>query len=483
MMQINNQPDPRRWKALALLCGAFFMVILDAAIVVVALPSIEADLGFAPQDLQWVLSAYALTFGGLLLLGGRAADLLGRRRVFMVGLGFFTSASLLCALAWSPAALIAARAIQGVGAAIMTPTALSIVTTTFEEGAERNKALGIWGSLGGIGGTAGWLIGGPLTDISWEWIFLINLPLGATALVLAPRLLRESKGSMERRAYDPLGAITVTAALVLLVYAVVEAPDTGWSDGQTIALFAGAAALLAVFTAIEARAKAPLLPLRILRSRTLVGANAAMLVFSTVAYGMPFILTLYAQQVLGFSPVEFGLSSVVFPLTVAVAAITGQGLVLKIGFRPIAAAGFILLAGGSLYLAQVSPDGSYFGDIFLGLLISGLGTGFAFVTLSIAALAGVEEREAGLASGLNNTTFQIGAAIGTAVVSTVAVSRTDDLLAAGGDRLVALTEGFQSAFVACIVLAGIGLLLALMLPGRAPRPTLEVEAVPEPAAD
>jgi EmrB/QacA subfamily drug resistance transporter len=481
MMHSPNQPDPRRWKALALLCGAFFMVILDAAIVVVALPSIETDLGFATQDLQWVLSAYALTFGGLLLLGGRAADLLGRRRVFMVGLGFFTLASLLCALAWSPGALIAARAIQGVGAAIMTPTALSIVTTTFEEGAERNKALGIWGSLGGIGGTAGWLIGGPLTDISWEWIFLINLPLGATALLLAPRLLRESKGSMERRAYDPLGAITVTAALVLLVYAVVEAPETGWGDAQTIALFAASAALLAVFIVIEARAKAPLLPLRILRSRTLVGANAAMLVFSTIGYGMPFILTLYAQQVLGFSPVEFGLTSVVFPLTVAVAAITGQGLVLRIGFRPLAAAGFILLAGGSLYLAQVSADGSYFGDIFLGLLISGLGTGLAFVTLSIAALAGVEEREAGLASGLNNTSFQIGAAIGTAIVSTVAVSRTDDLLASGGDRLVALTEGFQSAFLACIALAGIGLLLALTLPGRAPRPVLEV--VPEPAVE
>jgi EmrB/QacA subfamily drug resistance transporter len=480
-MQNTHQPDPLRWKALALLCGAFFMVILDAAIVVVALPSIEADLGFAPQDLQWVLSAYALTFGGLLLLGGRAADLLGRRRVFMAGLGFFTLASLLCAVAWSPAALIAARAIQGVGAAIMTPTALSIVTTTFEEGSERNKALGIWGSLGGIGGTAGWLIGGPLTDISWEWIFLINLPIGGLALLLAPRLLRESRGAAERRGYDPLGAITVTAALVLLVYAVVEAPETGWGDAQTIALFAASAALLAAFAAIESRAKAPLLPLRILRSRTLVGANAAMLVFSTVAYGFPFILTLYAQQVLGFSAIEFGLSSTVFPLTVAVAAIVGQGLVLKIGFRPIAAAGFILLAAGCLYLAQVSPDGSYFGDIFLGLLISGPGTGLVFVTLSIAALAGVQEREAGLASGLNNTTFQIGAAIGTAIVSTVAVSRTDDLLATGGDRLVALTEGFRSAFLACIVLAGVGLLLALLLPGRAKQPALE--AVPEPVVD
>jgi EmrB/QacA subfamily drug resistance transporter len=466
-----SAPDPRRWKALALLCGAFFMVILDAAIVVVALPSIETDLGFATQDLQWVLSAYALTFGGLLLLGGRAADLLGRRRVFMVGLAFFTLASLLCGLAWSPGSLIAARAIQGVGAAIMTPTALSIVTTTFEEGAERNKALGIWGSLGGIGGTAGWLIGGPLTDVSWELIFLINVPIGIVALVLAPRLLRESRGAAERRAYDPAGALSVTAALVLLVYGVVEAPEVGWGDSQTIGLLAGSAGLLVVFVLIESRAKAPLLPLRILRSRNLVGANVAMLLFATIGFGMPFILSLYAQQVLGYSPVEFGLTSIVFPLGATVGAIVGQGLVLKVGFRPVAAAGLTLLAVGCLYLAQVSPGGSYFGDIFLGLLICGPGVGLTFVTCSIAALAGVEEREAGLASGLSNTAFQIGAAIGTAIVSTVAVSRTEDFVAENGtgEPLLALTEGFQSAFVACVVLAGVGLLLALLLLGRAPR--------------
>jgi EmrB/QacA subfamily drug resistance transporter len=477
-------PDPRRWKALALLCGAFFMVILDAAIVVVALPSIETDLGFATQDLQWVLSAYALTFGGLLLLGGRAADLLGRRRVFMVGLGFFTLASLLCGLAWSPAALIAARAIQGVGAAIMTPTALSIVTTTFEEGAERNKALGIWGSLGGIGGTAGWIIGGPLTDISWEWIFYINVPVGAVVLALAPRLLRESRGPAGRRRYDPAGALSVTAALVLLVYAVVEAPEAGWGDVQTIGLLAGSAALLALFAAIETRTPAPLLPLRILRSRTLVGANLAMLLFSTVAFGMPFLLTLYAQQVLGFSAIEFGLSSIVFPLGATAGAIVGQGLVLKVGFRPVAVAGLTLLGLGCLYLTQASVGGSYFGDIFLGLVICGPGVGLTFVTCSIAALAGVDEREAGLASGLSNTTFQLGAALGTAIVSTVAVSRTTDVLAAGGEQLSALTEGFRSGFAACIVLAAIGLLVVLALLGRRPTgPAFDLEPVPEPAGD
>ena len=299
--------DPRRWWALALLCAAFFMVILDSAIVIVALPSIETDLGFSEQGLQWVLSAYAVTFAGLLLLGGRAADLLGRRRVFMVGLLFFTAASLLCGLAWSAGALIGARAFQGIGAAIMTPTALSIISTTFPEGSERNKALGVWGMMGGIGATAAWLIGGPLVDgPGWEWIFFINIPLGLAALALSPVLLRESRAALTRRSYDPAGALTITGALVLLVYAVVEAPDVGWGDAQTILLVAASAVLLAAFALIESRHRAPLVPLRILRSRTLVGANLVMLLFGTVAFGMPFILTLYAQQVLGYSALEFG---------------------------------------------------------------------------------------------------------------------------------------------------------------------------------
>lgn len=480
-----SQPDPRRWKALALLCGAFFMVILDTAIVVVALPSIQTDLGFSPSDLQWVLSAYALTFGGLLLLGGRAADLLGRRRVFIVGLAFFTLASLLCGLAWSPETLIGFRAVQGVGAAIMAPTALSILMTTFEEGPERNKALGVWGSLGGIGGTAGWLIGGPLTDLSWEWIFFLNVPIGVVALLLAPRLLNESRGTAERRGYDPLGAVTVTSAIGLLVYALVEAPEVGWGDVQTVGLLAGSAVLLMLFALVESRTSAPLLPLGFLRSRTLVGANAVMLLFSTVAFGMPFLLTLYSQEVLGYSPVEFGLTSIVFPFGAAVGAITGQGLVLKYGFRPVALPGLLLLGAGSLYLTRVSVDGTYFGDVFLGLLLCGLGVGLTFVTVSIAALAGVPEYQAGLASGLSNTTFQLGAALGTAVVSTVAVSRTTDVFATGGAQPLALTEGFQSGFAACIAMAAAGFVMALALLGRAPAAAAEpAEAetlVPEPA--
>jgi EmrB/QacA subfamily drug resistance transporter len=480
----DDSPDPRRWWALALLCGAFFMVILDASIVIVALPSIEADLGFSVQGLQWVISAYALTFGGLLLLGGRAADLLGRRRVFMVGLAFFTLASLLCGLAWSPGALIAARAIQGVGAAIMTPTALSILMTTFEEGPERNKALGIWGALGGIGATAGWLIGGPLTDgPGWEWIFFINIPVGVAALLLSRVLLHESKGTTARRSYDLAGAVSITGALVLLVYALVEAPDVGWGDARTVLLLAASAVLIGVFAVIEARAKAPLMPLRILRSRTLVGANVTMLLLGT-AFGMPFILTLYAQQVLGYSALKFGVTSVVMAFAAAVGSIVGQAAVLRVGFRPVAAIGMILMVAGSLFLTQVSVGGSYFNDIFPALLVFGPGIGLVFVTASIAALAGVEESEAGLASGLSNTAFQIGSALAVAVVSTVAVSRTEDFIAenGAGNDLLALTEGFQSGFVACALLAGVGLLLSLLLlgpPGRTRDD--EVEALPLPA--
>jgi EmrB/QacA subfamily drug resistance transporter len=481
---ISAQPDPRRWWALALLCGAFFMVILDANIVVVALPSIEHALSFSEQGLQWVISAYAVTFAGLLLLGGRAADLLGRRRLFMVGLLLFTSASLVCGLAWSPGALIGARAVQGIGAAIMTPTALSIVSTTFEEGPERNKALAIWGMNGAFGATGGYLIGGPLVDgPGWEWIFFINVPIGLAALALSPVLLPESRATIARRSYDPAGALTITGALVLLVYGLVEAPDAGWGSLQTILLFIGAAALLAIFAAIESRHPAPLVPLRILRSRTLVGANAVMLLFATVGFGMPFILTLYAQQVLGYSALEFGVSFVVVPVGAAAGMMVSQAAVLKFGFRPVAATGMALLGAGSLLLTQVSVGGSYFGDLFLGFLVFGAGIGPAFVTASIAALADVPEREAGLASGLSNTAFQLGGALGVAIVSTVAVSRSEDFLAAnsGANPLAVLTEGFQSALVACVVLAGIGVALALLLLGR-PRNTPRERLEPVAAA-
>jgi EmrB/QacA subfamily drug resistance transporter len=473
-----NFPDPRRWWALALLCGAFFMVILDASIVFVGLPSIGADLGFSEQGLQWVLSAYALTFGGLLLLGGRAADLLGRRRLFMTGVLLFTAASLFCGLAWSPAALLAPRVAQGVGAAIMTPTALSIISTTFPEGPERNKALGIWGALGGTGATAAWLIGGPLVDgPGWQWIFFINIPLGLAALALSPVLLRESRRALARRSYDSAGAVTITGALVLLVYALVEAPDVGWGAAQTILLLGGSALLLAAFALIESHHHAPLVPLRVLRSRTLVGANAVMFLFGTLAFGMPFILTLYAQRVLGYSALEFGAGSAVLAVMAAASSIVAQAAVLKLGFRPVAATGMALVGAGSLLLTQVSVGGSYFGDIFFGLLVFGAGIGPTFVTSTVAALAGVAGHESGLASGLSNTALQIGAALGVAITTTVAVSRSEDLLPghASANPLVVLNEGYQSAFLALVVLAGIGMALALLLLGRPRRAAQQLE--------
>jgi len=403
--------------------------------------------------------------------------------VFMVGVISFTLASLLCGLSWSDRALIVARAFQGIGAAIMTPTALSIITTLFQEGAERNKALGIWGALGGFGATTAWLIGGPLVDgLGWQWIFFLNIPFGLLALALIPVLLPESRAASTRRSYDPAGAVTITGALVLLVYAVVEAPQNGWASAKTLLLFAGSAALLAAFALVESRHPAPLVPLRIFRSRTVVGANAVMLLFATAAFGMPFVLTLYAQEVLGYSAVRFGLTSVVFPAMAAVGSIVGQSVVLRVGFRPVAAIGLALMGAGSMLLTQVSVGGNYFGDIFFGLLVFGPGIGLAFVTATVAALAGVAEHESGLASGLSNTAFQMGAAIGTAIVATVVVSRTDDYLAANAhaSRVVGLTEGFQSAFLATAVLAWIGAALAILLLGR-PRQAEHQQLEPVPA--
>jgi MFS family permease len=400
----------------------------------------------------------------------------------MAGVLFFTAASLVCGLAWSPAALLAARVVQGVGAAIMTPTALSIIATTFTDGSERNKALGIWGALGGIGATAAWLIGGPLVDgPGWEWIFFINIPFGLAALALSPRLLRESRAPLTRRSFDPAGALTITGALVLLVYALVEAPDVGWGDAQTILLVAGSALLLAAFALIESRHPAPLVPLRFLRSRMHVGANAVMLLNGTIAVGMPFVLTLYAQQVLGYSALKFGVGSVVLALAVTVGAIVAQGAVLRFGFRPVAATGMALMGAGSLLLTQISVGGSYVGDIFFGLLVCGAGVGLAFVTATVAALAGVAEHESGLASGLSNTALQIGAALGVAILTTVAVSRSHDYLAthSGATPLVVVNHGYQAAFVALVVLAGIGMALALLLLGR-PRKARQEQLEPAP---
>jgi EmrB/QacA subfamily drug resistance transporter len=476
MSNPHDKPDPRRWKALALLCTAFFMVILDSAIVVVALPSIGADLAFSAGDLQWVLSAYLLTFGGLLLLGGRAADLLGRRRVFMVGSGLFALASLGAGLAPTTGALLAARAVQGVAAAIMTPTALSILMTTFPEGAERNRALGIWGSTGAIGGTAAWLVGGPITSgLGWEWIFFLNVPVAGLVAALSPALLRESRATAAQRRFDVAGAATITAALVALVYAVVRAPEAGWGSARTLGLLALAAVLVAVFVVIEARSVAPLAPLHVFRSRALVGGNLVLFALGTTGFGVPFVLTQYAQEILGWSPIQFGLASVVMPVTAVAGTATAQAIATRGGVRRVAVVGMALSGLGALVLTRVSVGGTYLGDLFFALVLLGPGIGAAYVAGSIASLTGVAETEAGLASGLNNASFQIGGAVGVAILSSVAVSG-----AHGASSLAALTSGYRSAFAAAMAVAAIGMAAAGVLLGRRREPEPVVQA--EPAA-
>jgi EmrB/QacA subfamily drug resistance transporter len=452
-----NVPDPRRWKALALVCAAFFMTVLDVSIVNVALPSIGRSLHFSRESLQWVITAYAITFGGFLLLGGRAADLLGRRRVFMVGVAVFTTASLLCGLAWSEGVLIVARAIQGLGAAIISPAALSIVTTTFEEGAERNKALGIWGAIGGSGAAVGVLAGGVLTKyLGWEWIFFVNVPVGAGALLLTTRFVRESRVG-DRKSADAPGAVTVTTGLALLVYALSKAPDVGWGSARTIVLLAVAAVLLAGFVAWEARVADPLMPLRIFRIRTVAGANVAGLLLGAVVFSNFFILTLYVQQVLHYSALKAGVTFVATAGTAVVTAGIAQALVTRAGVKPILTFGMVLLTAGMLWYAQIPVHGSFWPNLLPGYLAVGVGLPFTFIPVSIAALAGVEWHEAGLASGLINTAQQIGGAVGVAVASSVATSHFGTLVKTGTPPPDALTSGFRWAFwvVAGIAAAGI----------------------------
>jgi EmrB/QacA subfamily drug resistance transporter len=453
----------RKWFALALLCTVQFMVVLDIAVVNVALPSIQVDLGFSQENLQWVISAYALLFGGFLLLGGRAADLLGRRRVFLVGIVLFTAASLFSGLAWSEGTLIVARGLQGFGAAIISPAALSILTTTFKEGPERNTALGAWGAVGAFGAVAGVLLGGVLTDLlNWRWIFYINAPVGAVAFTLVPVLLAESRDATAK-SFDLPGAALVTSGLVVLVYAITQANDYGWASAETAAFFAAAAALLAGFVVREARTRDPLMPLSIFRLRTLVGANIAGLILGTVLFSMFLMLTLYMQQVLGYSPLKTGVSYLAVAGTAIVWSAVAAQLVTRVGVKRVLVVGMVFLTAGLMYFTQVSVGGSYVSDLLPGFLVIAVGMGFSFVPISIAALAGVKPAEAGLASGLINTSQQIGGALGIAALSAIATSTTTDQVAAGAGRAVALTDGFQSAFVAGAAVAIVGVLVALFV--------------------
>src|SRR5688572_9832066 len=454
----------RKWYGLALLLLVQFMVVLDIAIVNVALPSIQTDLGFSQENLQWVISAYALVFGGFLLLGGRAADLLGRRRIFLAGIVVFTLGSLLAGFAWSEASLIGARAIQGLGAAIVSPAALSILTTTFTEGRERNTALGVWGAVGGFGAAAGVLLGGVLTDaLTWEWIFWVNIPVGVAAIALAPVLLNESRDLRVKR-YDALGATLVTSGLVVLVYAITEASDYGWASVETIGLFAASAALLAGFLVTEARAAEPLMPFSIFRLRTLVGSNVAGFILGTAMFSMFLMLTLYMQQVLGYSAMKTGVAYLAVAGSAIVTSAVAAQLVTRVGVKPVLVVGMATLTAGLVYFTQVSVGGSYLGDLLPGFLLIAVGIGFSFVPISIAGLAG----------GLINTSQQIGGALGIAALSTIATSRTEDALAAGDALPFALVDGFTAAFVAGVIIAGLGVVAALTLIRKD-----ELEAAPE----
>lgn len=469
----------RRWSALALIVTAQFMVVLDVAIVNVALPSIKSDLGFSQDDLQWIISAYAILFGGTLLLGGRLADLLGRRRLFMTGLLVFAASSLLCGLAWSEGSLIVFRGVQGLGGALLAPAALSLLVTSFAEGRERNLALGIYGAASGSGAAAGVLLGGLLTSyFSWSWIFFINVPVGIAAALVAPVLLRESRPDLGHRHFDFAGAATVTSGLMLLVYGLTRATTDGWGAPVTIGLLTAAAALIGTFVAIERRSPWPLLPLRIFRARTLVGANLAMTIIGAVTFAEFFVLTLYLQDVLHYSAVESGVAFAGFALSVVVASNLAQMVVTRLGVRPTLVFGLLLSTASIGLLTRLPLDGDYVRDLFPAFIVGGIGLGLTFVPVTIASLSGVDRTDAGIASGLVNTSRQIGGAIGLAAVTAIAATATRNYSGDGGS-VAALDHGFRVALYSLTGLLVLGLVVAAVLvkPSAAPEPVAERERV------
>jgi EmrB/QacA subfamily drug resistance transporter len=472
--------------ALLLLAMTQFVVVIDASIVNVALPSIGNHLHFSRTDLSWVVNAYTLTFGGFLLLGGRLADLLGRRRMFMVGLVVFSVASFAGGIAQSEGWLLAARAVQGLGAAIVSPAALSIITTTFDEGSERNRALGIWGAVAGAGGAAGVLLGGILTSgLSWRWVLFVNVPIGIAAAALAPRVLRESRSEEPAATFDLPGAVTVTAGLSLLVYAVVEAVNAGWGSTTTLLRLAGAAGLLIAFLVIELRQRHPLMPFSIFRLRTLRGANIVGLLVGMSLFSMFFFISLYLQDVLHYSPIKTGISYLPLAVGIIVSAGAASQLVTRLGFKPVLIAGLLLIAGGLIWFSRVpGTGGTYAADVLGPSLLAAFGLGFAFVPVTIAAVTGTEPHEAGLASGLINTSQQVGGALGLAILATVANSRTQGLVHAGvHNSAVALTKGFDRAFLVGAGFALVGALLAaLLISSRESRAHSEAARTADPVA-
>jgi EmrB/QacA subfamily drug resistance transporter len=478
-----NGSSPRG-LALALLATTQFILILDIAIMTVALPSIGTDLDFATADLSWVINSYALLFGGFLLLGGRMSDLVGRRRMFMAGLILFTVASLAGALAESALWLVIARGAQGLGAALVSPAALSLVMTLFPEGSERNKALGVWGAVAGSGGAAGAILGGVLTDaLSWEAVLYVNIPVGIAAVALAPRLLPEGREVAGIRSFDLAGAVSVTAGLALLIYAVVDADSAGWGSTQTLGLSGISLALIAAFLAIEVRAKRPLLPLSTFRNAMLRSANIGAVLTTMALFPMWFLLTLYTQQVLGYTPLEAGLAQLPIALLIVFAAGPTQQLVTRIGPRVPLTVGLVMVAGGLLWFSQVSAGGTFLADILGPSVLAGVGAALAFIAGTIAATTGASDDDSGLASGLLNTSQQVGGAIGVAAIAAIATARTNDVIATGERLPAALTEGYQTGYlVAAAVALTAAVVVAALLPRRTEQPASGLpEAAPQPA--
>jgi EmrB/QacA subfamily drug resistance transporter len=474
------------WLVLVLVCLAQFMVILDATIVNVALPSIQADLEISESSLQWIVNAYALLFGGFLLLGGRAGDLVGRKRIFLAGLVLFTSASLLCALATGETMLILARGLQGLGAALVSPAALSIVTTTFAEGAERTKALGVWAAIAVGGGAVGLVLGGLLVEtLSWPWIFFVNVPVGIAAFFVSLRYVPESKDTHVHKSFDLAGAVSVTAGLIALVYGIVRSAESGWGSAEVLGFLALAAILLVGFVLIERRSAEPLVRLSIFSVRTVRGANVAMFVVAAGLFAMFFFNTLYVQRVLGFSPLEAGLAFVPFTAGVIIGAGLSQRLVPALGAREVPLIGVALGAVGLLLFLRLTPDSSYLADLLPGIMLTSIGMGLVFVPITLIATSGVPTDDAGLASGLFNTSQQIGGALGLALLSTLATNRTSDELAALGHRPTeaetaeALVSGFHVTWAAsAILLATSGVLLFALLRRRDVVAVAQGEAAP-----
>jgi EmrB/QacA subfamily drug resistance transporter len=478
-----------RWLVLVIVCLAQFMVILDATVVNVALPSIQRDLGFSRADLQWVINSYTLVFGGFLLLGGRAGDLIGRRRVFLAGVIVFSLASLLNGLATSSTWLVCTRGLQGLGGALVSPAALSIITTTFQEGTERTKALGVWSAIAAGGGAVGLLLGGILTDLlSWEWIFFVNVPVGIVTALLAVRHVPESRAALEHRIADVPGAVTVTAGLIVLVFAIVKAPAWGWDSARTLLTAALAFGLLGLFVYIEKHSRAPLVRLGILRVRSLAGANVVLFLVAGGLFAFFFFSTLYVQQVLGYSPLQAGLAFLPVTFGIGIGAGLAQQAVKYLGVRMTALVGMLIASVGLYLMSRASVDGSYVSVVLPAIGPMSVGMGLTFVPVTLMATTNVAAEDAGLASGLFNTAQQVGGALGLAVLSTLAADHTVSVLSGLGHRpsqaegLAALVDGFNVAFTAAALLVVVSAVLLPIAVRRRDVASINTEAGLTPAA-